>query len=144
MATSKDPIIREAFAPHLQPGETLESWAYGVKQPSLLLVVPLFFLAILPGVIAVALLTKHYLLGRTDRRVLALRVAGSEYEVQEVTEYGLDEELDVEASSGAIFAHVTVRDEARPFKAKFHRAFAPDNREHAVEAAQALGAAVAA
>lgn len=144
MARSKDPIIRDAFAPHLQPGETLQSWAYGVKQPSLLLLIPLFCLAILPGAIAAQLLTKHFLLGLTDRRVLALRVKGGKYEVQEVTEYGLDERLDVKASSGAVFAHVAVEDEARPFKAKFHRAFAPDNREHAVAAAQALGAAVAA
>lgn len=143
MAKSKDPIIREALAPHLQSGETLVSWAYGVKQPSMLLIIPLFFLAILPGAIAVALLTKHYVLGLTDRRVLALRVKGGKFEVQEVTEYGLHEALDVEASSGSIFAHVTVRDEARPFKAKFHRAFAPDNREHAIAAAQALGATTA-
>ena len=142
MARYKDPVVRDAFASHLERGETLQEWAYGVKQPSIWLMIPLFALAILPGAIAVALLTKEYLVGLTDRRVIVLRVKGGKAEVQEVTTYDLDERLSVEASSGAIFAHVTVHDEARPFKAKFHRAGAPENREHALAAAEALGAAV--
>ena len=142
MARYKEPVVQAAFADHLQPGETLRSWAYGVKQPSIWLMIPLFALAILPGAIAVALLTKEYLVGLTDQRVLVLQVKGKHAEVQEVTTYGRDESLPVEAKSGSVFAHITVNDPERPFKAKFHRAGAPENREHAMEAAQALGAAV--
>lgn len=142
MARYKDPVVHSAFAPYLEPDETLQEWAYGVKQPSIWLMIPLFALAILPGAIAVALLTKEYLVGVTGQRVIVLLVKGGKAEVKEVTTYGRDERLNVEASSGAIFAHVTIHDEDRPFKAKFHRAGAPENREHALAAAEALGAAV--
>ena len=140
MPRFKDPVVDAALAPHLQPGESVEHWAYGVKQPSILLMIPLFALAILPGAIAVAMLTKEYLLVLTDQRVLALRVKGKHAEVQEVTAYDRGENLDVESKSGAVFAHVTVSDESRPFKAKFHRAGGTDNRERAMEAARAIGA----
>ncbi len=143
MARYKEPVITAAFAPQLQPGETLRSAAYGVKQPSIAAMIPLYLLGILPGVIAVAILTKEYLVGLTDRRVLVLRVSGGKAEVQEVTEYGLDERPPVTASQGSLFAHVAITDPARPFKAKFHRAGYPNNREHAISAAQALGATVA-
>lgn len=143
MARYKDPVVQSAFAPHLDSGETLQSWAYGVKQPSMLLMIPLFALAILPGAIAVALLTKEYLVGLTDRRVLVLRVKGGKADVQEVTAYSLDERHAAEAKAGKLFAHLTVEDPARPFQAKFHRLGAPNNHDHALAAARALGASVA-
>src|SRR5687768_1774410 len=74
MARFKDPaVVSAAFQPYLEPGEQLRHWAYGVKQPNMLLIVGLTLLAILPGLIAVALLTKEYVVGLTDRRFLVLR-----------------------------------------------------------------------
>lgn len=142
MARYKEPVVQQAFAPHLEPGEVLQSWAYGVKQPSIALMVPLFMLAILPGAIAVALLTKEYLVGLTDRRVIVLHVKGKKADVQEVTTYDTDASHAVEASAGKLFVHITIEDPARPFKAKFHRLGAPDNHAHALAAAEALGATV--
>lgn len=139
MARYKESVVTAAFAPHLQPGETLHSHAYGVKQPSMWLILPLYALAIVPGVVAVALLTKEYLVGLTDRRVLVLRVSGGKADVQEVTEYALGERLPVRTSNGSLFAWITIDDPQRPFKAKFHRAGYPNNRENALAAAAAIG-----
>ena len=42
MARFKDPQIpAAAFAPYLEPGEQLQHWAYGVKQPSMAIILPL-------------------------------------------------------------------------------------------------------
>ncbi len=104
----------------------------------MLVIFPLFLLAILPGAIAMALLTKEYLVGLTDRRVIVLRVKGGKAEVLEVTDYGLDETIALEAKTGKLFAHLTIEDEARPFQAKFHRMGAPENHEHVAEIVRAL------
>ncbi|MGB3541775.1 hypothetical protein [Rubrivirga sp.] len=114
----------------------------GVRREDALdaLIFPLFLLAILPGAIAVALLTKEYLVGLTDRRVLVLRVKGGKAEVVEVTEYGLDERVAVKAKTGKLSAHVIIEDEARPFQAKFGRMAAPQNFEHVAEIVSALEA----
>jgi len=101
---------------------------------------PLYALGIVPGAVAVAVLTKEYLVGLTDRRVVVLRVKGGKADVQEVTEYTVGERLPVTTTNGSLFAWVTVDDAARPFKAKFHRAGYPNNRENALAAAAALGA----
>lgn len=138
MARFKDPNVpAAAFQPYLEPGEQLKHWAYGVKQPSMLLIIPLFFLAILPGAIAVALLTKEYVVGLTDRRFIVLRFKGKKVEVQEVLEYPLSNLPPVQASTGGLFTHIKVLDPAKPFVAKFHRMGMPGNREHgmAIEAA---------
>ena len=138
MARFKDPnFVAAAFQPYLEPGEQLRHWAYGVKQPSLALIVPLFFLAILPGAIAVALLTKEYVVGLTDRRFLVLRFKGGKINVQEVLEYPLGSLPPVKASTVGLFTHIKIEDPAKPFVAKFHRLGMPGNREHgqAIEAA---------
>ena len=138
MARFKDPnVVAAAFQPYLEPGEQLKHWAFGVKQPSMLLILPLFFLAILPGAIAVALLTKEYIVGLTDRRFIVLRFKGKKIDVQEVLEYPLDNLPPVKASTGGLFTHIKIEDPAKPFVAKFHRMGMPGNREHgqAIEAA---------
>jgi hypothetical protein len=138
MARFKDPNVpAAAFTPYLEPGEQLRHWAYGVKQPNLLLMIPLFALAILPGAIAVALLTKEYVVGLTDRRFIVLRFKGKKLEVQEVMDYHLSSLPPVKASTGGLFTHINILDPAKPFVAKFHRMGMPGNREHgmAMEAA---------
>lgn len=138
MARFKDPNVpAEAFKPYLEPGEQLRHWAYGVKQPNMLLMLPLFALAVLPGAIAVALLTKEYVVGLTDRRFIVLRFKGKKIDVKEVIEYPLGSLPPVKASTGALFTHIKIDDPAKPFVAKFHRMGMPGNREHtmAMEAA---------
>ena len=58
MARFKDDAVQTALRQHLEPGEELKNWAYGVKQPNFWLILILYAMAILPGAIAVALLTK--------------------------------------------------------------------------------------
>ena len=138
MARFSDPNIpAAAFTSHLEPGEQLKHWAYGVKQPNMLLMLPLFVLGVLPGVIAVAMMTKEYVVGLTDRRFIALHFKGNKIEVKEVIAYSLDNLPAVKAATGAIFTHIKIADPAKPFAAKFHRLGMPGNREHgmAIEAA---------
>lgn len=129
------------FQPYLQPGETIQAAAVGVKQPNILLLFVLIAMAILPGLIAVFLLTKNYLVGLTNRRVIVLRIKGIQnYEVKEMTEYSLEElpALPAKSSTGPLFTHISIKDEARPFVAKFHRAYCPTNREDAMAIAAAV------
>jgi len=145
MARFKDPNIpAAAFTPYLEPGEQLQHCAYGVKQPSILLMLPLFALGVLPGVIAVTMMTKEYVVGLTDRRFIALRFKGKKIEVQEVMEYSRNNLPAVRASTGPLFTHIKILDLAKPFVAKFHRLGMPGNREHgmALEAALTGKAAV--
>ena len=144
MAKLNDEQIKQAFAAHLHPGETLKHWAFGVKQPSILLMLPLFALALLPGLIAVFILTKNYLVAVTDGRLVVLRVKGiSNAELKEVTEYDLHElrNESVKTSTGPLFTHIKIASDSKPFAAKFHRAFSKDNRAHAMAIAEAISPA---
>jgi hypothetical protein len=139
MARFKDPnFVAAAFYPYLQPGEQLRNIAFGVKQPNMLAMLPLFILAIVPGAIATALLTKEYVVALTDRRVIVLRFKSSQIQVQEVLEYALNYHAPAETSTGSIFTHIRIHDPAKPFVAKFHRAGMPGNREQAMAIAAAL------
>ena len=73
MAKLTDEKSQEAFAAHLEEGESLQYWACGVKQPNIFLLIVLIALAILPGLIAVFLLTKNYLIGLTENGLLSCR-----------------------------------------------------------------------
>ncbi len=139
MARFTDDEVTAAFQKHLQPGETLKHWAFGVKQPHFLLILLLILLALLPGLIAVMLLTKNYIIGLTDRRFLVLRFGGR-LNVKEVLEYPLDKMPPVQASTGALFTHIKVQSPDRPFVAKFHRMGMKSNREHSMAIAEALTA----
>jgi hypothetical protein len=139
MARFKDVnFVASAFQPYLQPGEQLRNIAYGVKTPSMLLMIPLFLLAILPGAIAMVLLMKEYVVGLTDRRVIVLRFKGSNIQVQEVFEYSLFNHAPAQMTSGSINTYIKIQDPARPFFAKFHRMGMAGNREGAM----AIGAAL--
>lgn len=141
MAKLDDERIQAVFAPHLNPGEELKYWAFGVRQPSLLVIVPLIALAILPGVIAVAMLTRNYLIGLTGERLIVLQIKGiGNGEVKEITEYDLSEltAANASAKTGGLFTHIAITDPDKPFKAKFHRAFSKNNRPHAVAIGEAI------
>jgi hypothetical protein len=137
MAKLNDTTVPAAFQPYLEPGEQLKHWGFGVKQPNMLLMIPLFLLGILPGAIAVALLTKNYVAGLTDRRFIVLRFSGK-LNVKEIMEYRLNNLPQVEASTGPIFTVIKIHDAQKPFVAKFHRMGMPNNRAHAMAMAAAL------
>lgn len=143
MARYKDEVVVNAITPHLHEGEQVVNYAYGVKQPHFGLIVGLMCLAILPGIIAVALLTKEYVVALTDRRFIVLRVKGGKAEVKEVLEYDRASMPPVEAKTGGIFTHIRVRDEAKPFVAKFHRMGMKENRRHCQEIEASLVGAAA-
>jgi hypothetical protein len=132
MARFKDPNVpAAAFTPYLEPGEQLRHVAYGVKQPHILLIA-------LSGGIITALLTKEYVLGLTDRRLIGLRFKGKHVQVQEMTDYRLSSLPPVKTSTGALFTHIKIDDPAKPFVAKFHRLGMSGNRENAMAIAAAL------
>jgi hypothetical protein len=133
MARPDSTNVPAAFQPHLLPGEQLQHYAYGVKQPPILLIVVFMCLAILPGIIATAVLTKHYLIGLTDKRFLVLEIKSmGNQAVKSVLEYPLQglAQMKVKASTGALFTHIKIDDAAKPFVAKFHRMGMKTNREH--------------
>ena len=134
MASKELPVA--AFNPYLEPGEQLKYVAFGVKQPNIFLIVVLIACAVLPGVIAIALLTKNYLVGLTDRRFIVLRFSGNvrrTIKVKEITDYRLNSLPQVVASTGPIFTHIKIFDPAKPFVAKFHRIpFGGKNRTNAM------------
>jgi hypothetical protein len=139
MARFKDTsVMQAALAPQLEPGETLLHWAYGVKQPNVALITFLYILAFLPGVIAVATMTKEYIFGLTDRRLIVLRFKSGKINVQEVRAWRRDAMPIVDSSSGSLFVHIAVRDPERPVIAKFHRLGTPDNRPQAQAIADSL------
>jgi hypothetical protein len=138
MARYSDEKVIEAIKPYLQDGEVLQNYAYGVKQPHMGLIIGLMCLAILPGAIAVALLTKEYVVALTNRRFIVLRVKGGKAAVQEVMEYDRARMPAVEAKTGGLFTHIKINDETRPFVAKFHRMGMKENRRHCQEIEAAL------
>lgn len=142
MARFKDPnFVKAAFQPHLEPGETIRHVAYGVKQPPIGLIIPLYLLGILPGVVVVAVMTREYVVALTDRRFIALRFKGNAIKVEEVLAWPLAALPPVKASTGGLFTHIAIQDPAKPFAAKFHRLGMPGQREEtmAMEAALTAG-----
>lgn len=141
MAKLDDQTVPAAFAAQLQPGEQIKYYGYGVKQPPILLIVLFMVLAIIPGIIATAILTKHYLIALTNKRFLVLRIASmGNHAVKEVTEYALSglQPAMVKASTGPLFTRIRIDDPAKPFVAKFHRMGMKTNREHTMAIAAAL------
>lgn len=140
MPKPDEKTVPAAFQPHLLPGETIRYYAYGVKQPPILLIIFFMCLAILPGIIATQILTKHYLIALTDKRFLVLQIASmGNHSVKSLLEYPLASLAGkVKASTGALFSHVRIDDSAKPFVAKFHRMGMKTNREHCMAIEGAL------
>ena len=99
MARFNEQQVRDAFEPYLEPGETVERVAYGIKQPPMILIIAMYLIAVLPGAIALMLLTKEYVVALTDRRVLVLRFSGR-LKVKELIEYSLADEHQTQSSTG--------------------------------------------
>lgn len=138
-----DDLMKETLNAHLQEDETLAHWAFGIKQPSLLIIAPLFALAILPGAIATQMLTKNYLIGLTNKRLIVLQIKSiTNAELKALIEYDRAGFKANPASykPGKLFTHISIEDAEKPFKAKFHRMMSKDNRMHA----EAIGTAISA
>jgi hypothetical protein len=137
LAKFSEDNLRNAVQPHLQPGEQVQYVAYGVKQPNILLLV------LLLGGLLGALLTKHYVIALTDRRLIVVQVKGGIFSIdlgaKAVTSYAFAElaGVPIKTSTGALFTHIRI-DAPTPFVAKFHRLASKTNREHAVGITQAL------
>ncbi|NOR63661.1 MAG: hypothetical protein GQ535_14350 [Rhodobacteraceae bacterium] len=143
MAKLTEELMQETLKQHLQNGEALKHWAFGIKQPSILLMAPLFALAIIPGVIATQMLTKNYLIGLTDKRLIVLQIKSiANVELKALTEYDREEFKSNPGSfkAGKLFTHLKIESAEKPFKAKFHRMFSKGNREHAVAIGEAISA----
>jgi hypothetical protein len=133
----KDEKVLDPLRSKLEEGEEIEHFAFGVRPPALWLIILLIACAILPGVIAVFLLTKNYYVGLTNRRLLILEVGRDR--VKSVIAFPRDDIPQGETSTGGIFTHIKINSEPKPWKAKFHRMGMRENREHAM----AIGAVVA-
>lgn len=141
MAKLTEEKIQDAFQPVLMPGEELKYVAFGIKQPNMLMIAGLISLAILPGVIAVAMLTKNYLIGLTNKRLIILQIkSAAKAEVKQIIEYRLDEilSMDVATKTGSLFTTIKIKDEEKPCSMKMHRAFSKTNRPHAMAIAEAI------
>jgi hypothetical protein len=136
MARFNDTNVPAAVQPHLQSGEVLRHYAFGVKPPNLLVM-------ILVGPLIAALMTKNYIVALTNKRLLVLRFSGK-LNVKEVTDYPLDTRLSASGSVGMIFTKLRIEDSAKPFFAKFHRMGMPNNRMHSTAILEALTAPAAA
>ena len=137
-----DQIVVDNIAPYLQEGEELRHYAYGVKQPSIWLMIVLFACGIVPGVILVAVGTKEYYVALTDRRLLIMRVRNMKKVIEgSAVEYDLATIPPTTTSAGSIFAHMRINDPKGPFIAKFHRMGMKNNREQVTAMGEALAAA---
>ncbi len=141
MAKITDSHIKENLKKYLQEGEILQHWAFGVKQPSILLMIPLFALAVLPGILVTQMLTKSYIVGLTDKRLIVVEVKGiTNAQLKALTEYS-HAETKGSYTAGKIFTYITIDNAEKPFTAKFHRMFSKDNRAHAVAIGETISQA---
>jgi hypothetical protein len=133
----------EIMQPYLEPGEQVISCAYGMQQPSWGLIIPLMIVAIVPGAITQALLTKYYMAALTNRRILFFNCTSGR-KIKEIIEYRPGALPPANISKGAIFAVLKVEDPRGPLRVKFHRSAIANNREQAVVIGNAFGAKLAA
>ncbi len=144
MSKIDDQTVPAALQQHLQPGEQLRNYAYGVKQPNIGLI--LFFYLTIGGAIFVAFMTKHYIIGLTDRRLLVVSVKPGFFtrcdlnKVVEVFDFPLAQlgSMKVKTSTGALFTHMRIETPARTWVAKFHRMGMSNNRQHTMAIADVL------
>lgn len=134
MAKPKTEEMKAAFAPYLPAGEQVTHVAYGVKQPHILLIVLLVLAGVLPGLIAIMIMTRHYLIGQSASGITVLRIEGmNNLKVREAMHFSAADlaAADVKTSSNALFTNISIADRGRRFVAKFHKMYSADNRPHA-------------
>ncbi|MCB1397685.1 MAG: hypothetical protein H6898_06750 [Rhodobacter sp.] len=139
--------MRDLLAPVLPAGETLQHAAYGVRQPNILLMLPAFALAILPGVILTQMLTRHYVVGQSRNYLMVAEISPKWRSMMTAVDAVRDRwAVSINTlrgqpktvRSGPVFTHIAFGTGQDGFKAKFHRMFSRTNRAEA----EAIGAVV--
>ena len=126
--------MKAAFAPHIQRGEEITHAAYGIKQPHILLIVPLMLLGVLPGFIVIMFMTKHYLIGQSAAGVTVLEIKGMKnLAVKQAMRFSSHDlaKADVKTSSAGLFTNIKIVEDERRFVAKFHKMYSKDNKANA-------------
>ena len=144
MAKPTTEEMKAAFAPYVPAGEEITHVAYGVKQPHILLIVLLVLIAVLPGLIAVMFMTRHYLIGQSASGITVLQIKGMKRIVVKRAMHFSNAELaaaEVKTSSNALFTNIKIIGGGQHFVAKFHKMYSKDNRPHAEAIAAFAGAA---
>lgn len=143
MAKITDERIAAAIQPFLEPGEQIQTNAYGFHQMSMWIMIPLILVALLPAFIAQALLTKYYMVVLTNRRILFFH-CDNKLKVKEIIEYRPGAMPPVNVSSGMVFAVLKIADTRGAMRIKFHRSGMANNREKAVIIGNAMSGKAAA
>jgi hypothetical protein len=143
--------MREILAPGVPAGESLQHVAYGVRQPNMLLMLPAFALAVVPGVLLTQKLTKHYVVGATRNYLViaevspkwrSLAVAVDAVKSVDAISLGALRGEPKKVSTGPVFTHIRFGAGKSLFKVKFHRAFSKTNRAEANAIAEIVAAQV--
>jgi len=123
----KELVVRERFTQYLEPGEQIYHVGYGVKQPHIGLIILFVAIAVLPGMLVVMLMTKHYYVALTDRRLIVIQFSGkTDKNVMSFTPGQLGGPLTTKF--GGIFTHLKIDNPQQKLTMKFHRAGLPNNR----------------
>ena len=132
MSKFNDQTVVAAFQPYLQSEEFLGNAAYCIKRPPELIGCLISLLGMLPDILFRSLLSKYYVVGLTNRRLIVLRLAsrfGGNIRAAEVLAYSLDQLPEIQANFGAFATGLVIKDPARPFKVVFPMAGVPDNHK---------------
>ncbi|MFH1919548.1 MAG: hypothetical protein ABIP48_06675 [Planctomycetota bacterium] len=109
---------------------------------ALLVMVPLWMLAAIPGIVWVVRSRRNYILGLTGKRLIVLRYRGA-LNVQEAGECALTPPPQVSTSVNRFFTEIRVLDEAAPIVVRCVHNAMPNNREHSEAIAARLSEAAA-
>lgn len=115
-----------AFESHLEPEEELKHWAVGVVRPRLLPILPLFLLAVVPGLIARWWKTRKYCAGVTASRLILLQYR-SRLEVEECRSYPLWNLPRHRIRRWFSAATLVLEDPKEPLKIRFRHHQAPNS-----------------
>ena len=136
--------MKAAFRPYIPAGEEITHVAYGIKQPHILLILLLVLVAVLPGLLAIMFMTRHYLIGKSSAGITVLQISGmNNLKVKQAMRFSNAElaAAEVKTSSNGLFTNIKIIDGERQFVAKFHKMYSKDNRPHAEAIASYAGAA---
>jgi len=140
MATLDMAQMRELLAPVLPAGETVQHAAYGVRQPNILLLLPAFALAILPGIILTQMLTRHYVVGQSRNYLMVAEISPKWRSMTAAVDAVRDRwAVSINTlrgqpkmvRNGPLFTRIAFGSGPDGFQAKFHRAFSRTNRAEA-------------
>jgi len=128
VANLSDETFYQAVQPHLAVGEQVRHFGYGLERPPAWLALLLVLgLAVLPGLALVALLTKHYVVALTDRRLIVVRLKGGllriDFDTKAVRAYTPAElaALPLQVTLRRGFTEICIADSRAPLRATFPR-----------------------